>query len=512
MTDGTTPGRAGELRWEPPAKGDWRGLHDHFPRALTPEYRRLLADGMTVGEAVWIERYGFPVRTIEPAFVHGRAFISAVPLVGPRSDAMPPEWAMRLAVRVVPAFRRRARAAAAAVRERPWLAEARHWFDVEQPEWQARNEALEAVDVTALAEADLVAHLTEVRRWAGEGYRAHFRLHGCDLIPTGMLLVRALDWDLDPVAVAGLLAGWSPASRGTEDLPPWCLVSGYDLDDRAACELPPRAAPAQRPAAGPDPVAEQALRARVPSQDQAEWDRLLGDARATYGVRDSNGLLTAAWPAGLLRRAMLEVGRRATLAGRLHDAAHAVELTVEELVALLGGSGVPSADEAAARRLERQRMTAIPAPPSLGPAQDLPLAALPPAMRTLARALLGLRDLGTTTLVERPPLHGVGIGTGRASGRACVAHDPGEAFARFEPGDIVVTAGTCPAWSSILSVAGGVVTEEGGPLSHAAVIARELGLPAVIGCADAMSQIRDGAVIELDLVAGEVRVAPTGPA
>jgi hypothetical protein len=101
-----------ELRWDPPAKGDWRGLHDHFPRALTAEYDRLLAEGMVHGEAVWIEQYGLPVRTIAPSFAHGRVFISAEPLVGPRRDRFPPDWLMRAVVAIAPAFRRRARAAA----------------------------------------------------------------------------------------------------------------------------------------------------------------------------------------------------------------------------------------------------------------------------------------------------------------------------------------------------------------------------------------------------------------
>lgn len=106
---------------------------------------------------------------------------------------------------------------------------------------------------------------------------------------------------------------------------------------------------------------------------------------------------------------------------------------------------------------------------------------------------------------ERTPLTGVGIGTEVARGRACVATDPSEALARFEPGDILVTSGTCPAWNALLAHAGGVVTEEGGPLSHAAVIAREVGLPALIGTAGAMT-IPDGASVELDPRAGTVRV------
>jgi pyruvate,water dikinase len=493
------------LRWEAPAKGDWRGLHDHFPRALTAEYQTLLAEGMTVGEADWIERYGLPVQTIDPAFIHGRVFISAAPLIGPRSNAAPPAAAMRLAIKLIPAFRRRSRAAARAVEERPWLAEARHWFEVERAEWEARDAALAAADVASLDDAALVEHLLAVRALAGEGYRTHFRLHGCDLIPTGMLLVRAVDWGLDPVAVAGLLAGCSPTSRGDAALPDWCLVSGYDLDDRAAVELPPRPASSSpsRPTVEAD---EHALRDLVPPGDREEWDRLLGDARATYGVRDSNGLLTAAWPVGLLRRAMLEGGRRLVSTGHLHEAAHAIELRVDELVGALQGTRAPSPEVATARQAERRRLSQHAAPSSLGPTQDLPLGALPAAMRTIARALLGLRDLGITPEGARVPLEGVGIGEGIATGRACVAEDPAAAFARFEPGDILITAGTCPAWNTLLAVAGGVVTEEGGPLSHAAVIARELGLPALIGCAEAMAQIPDGATVELDVAAGSVRV------
>src|SRR5437764_10197607 len=122
MTTSTAPSGP-TLRWDPPGKGDWRGLHDHFPRALTPEYERLLALGMAEGEAMHFARYGLPARTLQPGFVHGRVFVSAAPLVGPASNRLPPTWALWLAVRAVPAFRRRAAAARAAVGERRWLAD-----------------------------------------------------------------------------------------------------------------------------------------------------------------------------------------------------------------------------------------------------------------------------------------------------------------------------------------------------------------------------------------------------
>jgi pyruvate,water dikinase len=494
-----------QLQWDPPGKGDWRGLHDHFPRALTAEYQRLLAQGMEQGEAEYFEAYGLPARTLLPAFVHGRVFVSAAPLIGPATNRFPPTPLMWLAIRLVPAFRRRAAAARRALDERPWVQEAERWYRVERPAWQARNASLDAVDVAALDTATLRQHLAEVRDNVYAGYRDHFRLHGPDLIPTALFLTRAADWGIDPLDAAALLAGSSPASRGEGELPGWRLVTGYDFDELCACELPLRET-ARRDVATSHAAFEAKLRTTVPLQDQEEWDIRLADARATYGVRDDNGLFTAAWPIGLVRRAMLEAGRRLAANGRLHDPSHAVELTVDELDAALVGSGdAPTADAAADRLATRRRLSLEDAPPAFGPALVLPLGALPPPMRLIARGLLTLRDVGITPADARPPLTGVGIGTDVVVGRACVAAEPSEALARFEPGDIIVTKGTCPAWNAVLAHAGGIVTEEGGPLSHAALIAREIGLPALIGTAGAMA-IPDGASVELDPRAGSVRV------
>jgi phosphohistidine swiveling domain-containing protein len=317
--------------------------------------------------------------------------------------------------------------------------------------------------------------------------------------------VRAGDWGVDPLDAAALLAGSSPASRGDGELPPWRLVTGYDVDERCARELPERPATAHGLLLA-DPTLEAKLRDTVPEGEREEWDLRLSDARATYGVRDDNGLFTAAWPVGLLRRAMLEAGSRLATRARLHDTEHAVELTVDELVAALRNGDAPDADAAAARKAARQQLSRESAPPAIGPPLDPPLSALPAPMRLLMRALLALRELGITQPGARPALTGVGIGDAPVIGRALVVGDPADAFARFEPGDILVTSGTCPAWNALLALAGGVVTEEGGPLSHAAVIARELGLPALIGTAEATTLVTDGATIELDPQAGTVRV------
>ena len=63
-----------------------------------------------------------------------------------------------------------------------------------------------------------------------------------------------------------------------------------------------------------------ALRARVPESERTRFDELLGDARGVMDMRDDNGPLTCEWPAGLLRRGLLEVGRRLVARGRIDDA------------------------------------------------------------------------------------------------------------------------------------------------------------------------------------------------
>jgi phosphohistidine swiveling domain-containing protein len=100
---------------------------------------------------------------------------------------------------------------------------------------------------------------------------------------------------------------------------------------------------------------------------------------------------------------------------------------------------------------------------------------------------------------------GLGVGHEPYTGRARVAERAEDALAAIEPGDVLVVPFTTPAYNAVLAVCGAVVTEEGGALAHAAVLARELGLPAVVGAAGALAAIRDGQVVEVDPRAGVVR-------
>lgn len=77
---------------------------------------------------------------------------------------------------------------------------------------------------------------------------------------------------------------------------------------------------------------------------------------------------------------------------------------------------------------------------------------------------------------------------------------------RLSKGEILVTATTSPPWTPLFATAGAIVTDTGGPLSHCAVVAREYGLPAVVGTGMAPAVIQDGQQIEVNGDTGEVRV------
>jgi len=93
--------------------------------------------------------------------------------------------------------------------------------------------------------------------------------------------------------------------------------------------------------------------------------------------------------------------------------------------------------------------------------------------------------------------------TGTVTGAARTVRGPDD-FARVRPGDVLICPFTDPAWTPLLRIVAGVVTETGGALSHAAIIAREHGIPAVLGIPGAMASIPDGATVTVDGTTGTV--------
>jgi pyruvate,water dikinase len=105
-------------------------------------------------------------------------------------------------------------------------------------------------------------------------------------------------------------------------------------------------------------------------------------------------------------------------------------------------------------------------------------------------------------------LSGIGASAGFVQGRAHVVFDPGTDGRRLSPSDILVVPFTDIGWLPVLAGAGGVVADTGGQLSHTSIIAREFGIPAVVGVHHATRLIADGQLITIDGTSGRVYLHP----
>jgi rifampicin phosphotransferase len=248
----------------------------------------------------------------------------------------------------------------------------------------------------------------------------------------------------------------------------------------------------------------------VPAEHLADFDDRLHEARLANRLRDERATYSDGWAVGLARRALLEAGRRLAGRGDLADPAQAVDADAAELAALLRGEQGPGADTVARRSWLRTSRTVDDVPPLLGPppVPPPPLEALPePARRaTLAvnaalMNLFGVPDTSNSATV----IHGLAVNTGVYEGPARLVADSAD-FDRVQRGDVLVTRMTSPYFTVVLPLLGAIVTDRGGQLSHAAIVAREYGIPGIVGTRDATRLIPDGARVRVDGKTGEVRL------
>jgi pyruvate,water dikinase len=543
-----------DVTWEAPGPGRWELDRSHMSGGTTPIMQVLQEHAMPRGMRRVFRDIGTPADTLDARFVNGFMYTRLRPLIRPDKPAekLPPLPVLKVAAKLHPEMRRRARTAERTLRERPWREVVADWETTTRRSIEDANLALQDVDLRALDDAALLDHLHRVLDHCRVMWELHFWLHGYDLGPIGLLLSGAQRWGLPLRDVIELLEGASPSTSepiqvqarlraaiegsGTTpvtlddvrrispevaaDLDRYLryrgsvLFSRYDVDGVTLGEVPDVVlatimSSEIRDASGE--VAERAakVRAMVAAPDRDEFDRRLREARAAMNLRDDNGPTTAEWPLGLLRLALLELGRRLAERGLIQRREHVFELELDE-IAPPAFEGSPGGDVLAARATRRRELAALHPPTTLGPEEPAPPpSVLPGALAelvTTVQIVIEQLGMGGDNRAEGSGLHGSGIGSQRYRGTARRADSPEEAIDAMEPGDILVVTCTTPAYNTVLALAGGVVTSTGGPLSHAAVLARELGIPAIIGAAGALTMIGDGDEIELDPVSGDVLV------
>ncbi|HUS15162.1 MAG TPA: PEP-utilizing enzyme [Chloroflexia bacterium] len=306
----------------------------------------------------------------------------------------------------------------------------------------------------------------------------------------------------------------------------WRSATGLTLADRTLMEMPEVllnsiAASMDRPADDAQAAADGAvagLRARIPAAHRPAWERLLADARLLYGLRDAEGGLGMLWRGGLLRRALLAAGRRLAARGALAAVEDLWEATPREVAALLGAGPGPAPTDLAARAAERRAAELDTPPATLGPPAGGPPSPdlFPPALGRLMRAFMTYSTLmdgedshpaapAAPAAPARTGLEGRAASAGRYAGPARLVLTPAD-FDRVRSGDVLVTQTTSPAYNILLPLLGAVVTDSGGVLCHAALVAREFGIPAVVGTRTATSTIADGAWVVVDGTRGTVEI------
>lgn len=219
------------------------------------------------------------------------------------------------------------------------------------------------------------------------------------------------------------------------------------------------------------------------------FDALLAAARQIGPLTETHNYWIDRMAQASLRRFVMRVARRLVEAGVIDDPADIFSFRRDEVPDLLRRPDDRRAF-VRARRDDHARWAAITPPPWLG----VPSSGEPDRF-----------DGKRFDSPEPDELRGTGASAGIARGRARVTRTQAD-FGSVQPGDIIVCASSNTSWVPLFAIAGGLITDTGGVLSHAAVVAREFALPAVVGTGDATVRIADGRLVELDGSSGIVRL------
>jgi pyruvate,water dikinase len=196
----------------------------------------------------------------------------------------------------------------------------------------------------------------------------------------------------------------------------------------------------------------------------------------------------------------LALGDRLSNAGAFGRAEDVFFLTWPELKRAVDGEARDWKVIIEERRWEHERQCRL-SPPHSIPLEGPPLTISRRIKNHLNRWVVG-KGSGTDSPGE---LRGAPASPGKVTGPARLICSSSE-FGRLQKGDIIVTRNTTPEWTPTFTIAAGLITDSGGPLSHASILAREFGIPAVMGVQTATRTISEGQLVTLDGGEGSVHL------
>jgi len=559
-----------ELVFEAPDAGVWEQDGTHSPRPTTRFSQEAFPEGFVKGFRMGTSRYGLLLDHLEPAFVNGFCYFKGIIVGAPKNaKGPPPKLVFKLICMLHPETRRRLSRASTVLQERPWREHLQHWDTVLKPQSTQNHLRLQAVDLASLSDAQLADHLKECfENSKAMAFQHHIYSISCG-VPVGDFLACTLEWTgLPPSEISQILKGSTPISSGVTDeylaalnvvardpaasavlngqdapgeklrklqelpgetgktiknyldLVSHRVVGGYDVCCPTAIETPEILVKSlqakhsrEEQEKAERKVAEQTakIRSAVPEPHRALFDEILAEARAVNRLRDERSYWSDLWSSGISRRALLEAGRRLAAKGRIRRAEDALDASCGEAVALLTGERTEPSAEELARRSDFRASVSSDAPPAFlnGPAGPPPPNDwFPPKARRTMRAMdafMGHLFGATTKKSEAAIVRGISVSSGVYEGAARVIEKMDE-LNQIQKGEVLVTRSTSTAFNYVLPLVGAIVTDRGGLMSHAAIVAREYGLPGVVGCLVATKTIPNGARVRVDADKGEVVV------
>jgi phosphohistidine swiveling domain-containing protein len=366
--------------------------------------------------------------------------------------------------------------------EREWRAEFR-------PRYRAAVDAAEA-RVGALPVAELPGLIDEMAGLAGEAFGWLGALAGA-AYKMEMNLAGFYRRHLHP-ALGGshlpLVAGFgTPPGQTTH------AVSSLDWFHPTSAPPPARPPDAERRLVEARQAAEEAAFTALAASPRrrAAFRRILADAQHLVPLREEQvGELTAPWP--VMRRAVVRIGEALVERGLIGEVDDVFFLTRREALAAIEHGRLGAGVDVAERRAERAEQARLVAPLLIG--------SVNPVLRRMWDAfprMLGAAPSPTALVTGSP------ASAGRATGTVRLIRGPHE-FDHLQPGEILVAPMTAPAWTPLFSRAAAVVTDVGSAAAHASIIAREYGIPAVVGCGDATARLPTGMRVTVDGSTGNV--------
>ncbi|MBL4622717.1 MAG: hypothetical protein JKY89_10000 [Immundisolibacteraceae bacterium] len=559
---------AGEKNWSAPGPGPWGLESSHWSMPMSVYMSEIFPKAMPEGFSRCAERYGLLIEGMRMVVIDHFLYIQIIPIGAPiDAKGPPPKWLFKLVLKLHPALRKRIKRSAQVLAERTWSLEIDEWNHSIKQDLVSRNQALQAVDLARLDNAELFDHLDECRDQLHHALVTHHSLTASTAVPLGRFLVKTASWTgLPDHQILGLLQGVSPSSigitvelqrvqaalRSDSEAIDWLqstddaaktlqrlldaegelgeamrayldiignrLGTGYDVADRRVIEVPDvlLRGLASGLKHGHLVVDLQpkidAVRHQVPAANQSEFDQLLADAQLTHEIRDQRIILGDSWATGLTRRALLEVGKRLTESGQIDEPEVAIDIRHAEIGALLNNDAGPNRELLTQRHQSRLNARIEDMPPFLGsePGPPPPDDWLPGAAKEIMSGMgsflngnMGSPVAEISSATDDKTLSGLGASGGVIEGPARVITSP-EQMNQIQQGDVLVVASTSPAFNVVLPLLSAIITERGGMLCHAAVVAREYGIPAVAGAPNALRRIVNGQQVRVDGTSGKV--------